>query len=231
MKRYLSMFESVLLFDRIKSEDLLRMLDCLNAQVIPVRRGQMILRQGDPAARLGIVLGGSVHVITGDEQGNHAVITAIHEREVFGEAYACAGAPALPVSVVAAEDSMVMLLEHERVITGCRNGCMAHSLLVTNLMRVIARKNLVLNEKLSIVTRKTTRDKLLGYLLEQRRRAGTPRFAIPFDRQGLADYLGVERSAMSAELSKMKKDGLIDYRKNEFEILHAREEQAEVHHG
>ena len=232
MKQYISMLEDVQLFARIDKEDLLRSLTCLRAQVVSVCQGQVILRQGDPALRFGVVLSGSAYVMTGDEQGNHNIVAVIQGKEVFGETFACAQIPALPVSVVAAEDGLVLLLEHERVITGCRNGCMAHSCLVTNLMRVIAQKNLKINQKMNIVTRKTTREKLMAFLLEQKKQAGTSVFRIPFDRQDLADYLGVERSAMSAELSRMKRDGLIDYRKSEFEILRpldgAREE---VHHG
>ena len=230
MKQYISMLEGVALFERIAVQDLLRTLECLNAQVVSVRQGQVILHQGDPAVKLGVVLRGGVHVMTDDEQGNHTIIAIIHEKEMFGDMFACAGTAALPVSVVAAQDGLVLLLEHERMITGCRRGCMAHSRLVTNLLRMIARKNLKLKQKLDIVTRKTTREKLYAYLLVQQNAAGTARFRIPFDRQALADYLGVERSAMSAELSKMKRMGMIDYKKNEFEILHPPGE-GEVRHG
>lgn len=232
MKRYLSILEGCPLFERIEEASLLRMLDCLCAQIVHVRQDQVILHQGEPATRLGVVLRGSVRVVSSDEYGNHSVITSIGEKEVFGDSFACAGLPASPVSVVAAKDSDILLLEHQRVITGCRNGCMAHSYLVTNLLRGIAGKNLILNRKLNIVTRRTTREKLLAFLREQQKLSGTHRFTIPFDRQALADYLGVERSAMSAELSKMKQTGLIDYKKNEFEILPpAGEVHGGEHHG
>lgn len=232
MQNYLSNMRQCLLFDRIADEDLLRTLECLRAQVVCAKRNQVILHQGEPATRLGVVLCGSVRVVSTDEYGNHSVIASIGEKEVFGDSFACAGLPASPVSVVASQESDILLLEHQRVITGCRNGCEAHSLLVTNLLRVIAQKNLMLNRKLNIVTRRTTREKLLAYLREQQKQTGTHRFTIPFDRQMLADYLGVERSAMSAELSKMKQAGLIDYTRNEFEILPpAGETHTEAQHG
>ncbi|MBQ8619343.1 MAG: Crp/Fnr family transcriptional regulator [Clostridia bacterium] len=219
MRKYLPQLRQCPLFARIPDEDLLRTLVCLRVQVICVQRDQVILRQGEPAARLGVVLCGGVRVVSSDEYGNHSVIVAVGEREVFADSFACAGLAALPVSVVASQESVVLLLEHKRVITGCRNGCMAHSYLVTNLLRIIAGKNLILSRKLSIVTQRTTREKLLAFLREQQKQSGMHRFTIPFDRQALADYLGVERSAMSAELGRMKRAGLIDYRKNEFEIL------------
>lgn len=219
MRKYLPQLRLCPLFDRIPDEDLLKTLECLRAQVICVRRDQAIMRQGEPATRLGVVLCGSVRVVSSDEYGNRSVIAVIGEKEVFADSFACAGAQVLPVSVVASQESIVLLLEHKRVITGCRNGCMAHSRLVTNLMSIIAGKNLILSRKLSIVTQRTTREKLLAFLREQQKQSGMHRFVIPFDRQMLADYLGVERSAMSTELGKMKRDGLIRYERNEFEIL------------
>ena len=219
MKQYLSQLYQCPLFGRIEEEDLFKMLFCLNVQVFHFEKGRTILHQGTAARTFGILLGGHAHVISVDSHGNHTIVAAIHPGDVFAESFACAGVGMLPVSVTAVENCDVLLLDHARVMTACRNGCMAHSRLVTNLMSIIARKNVQLNQKLSIITRRTTREKLMAYFAQQQILSGASRFVIPFDRQGLADYLGVERSAMSAELSKMKKAGLIDYRKNEFEML------------
>jgi len=219
MRQYLPELRQSPLFDHISDEDVVRTLTCLNAQAILFERGRIILHQGSSARHFGVVLRGAAQVMQVDHQGNHTIITAVGPGELFAESFACAGCDALPASVVAIEDCEALMFEQARVITGCRNGCMAHSRLVTNLMRSLALKNITLNQKLSIITRRTTRDKLMAYFDAQRSRANTQRFVIPFDRQGLADYLGVERSAMSAELSKMKKDGLIDFKKNEFESL------------
>ena len=220
MQEYLSLFRQSLLFERIDEEGLIKTLNCLNAQIIPCEKGKVIFHQGDAPRAFGVVLRGSIHVIHTDFSGNHSVMWTIGQGELFGETYASAGVEAFPYSFVAAEDSLVMILDYLRVITGCRNnGCLAHSYMVTNLIKSVGRKNMLLTQKLEILTQRTTRDKLLTYLTECRKKAGTQRFFIPFGRQGLADYLSVERSAMSAELSRMKKDGLIDFRKNEFEIL------------
>lgn len=209
-----------LLFERIADEDLLKTLNCLNVQIMTCEKGKVIFRQGDTPKYFGVVLSGSVNVVIHDLDGTQSIIGIIDEGELFAETCVCAGEEILPSSFVAARESVVMILDHARVITGCRNnGCLAHSLLVTNLLRSIAQKNLVLAQKLSIVTQRTTRDKLMGYLRVQRKQASADRFTIPFDRQALADYLGVDRSAMSAELSRMKRDGLIDFNRNEFEIL------------
>ncbi|MBR5287964.1 MAG: Crp/Fnr family transcriptional regulator [Clostridia bacterium] len=219
MQQYLTQFSHILLFEHIPQADLLRSLNCLNAQVIHFEKGNIILHQGEPARFIGIILDGSVNIISSDISGNHTLVTHLQHGNLFAETFACAELDSIPASVIAAEDSVIMLLEYKRVITGCRNGCMAHSLLVTNLMRSIARKNLRLSQKLSILSRRSTRSKLIAYLSTEKQKSGTSRFMIPYDRQELADFLCVERSAMSAELSKMKKEGIISFRKNEFELL------------
>ena len=127
-----------------------------------------------------------------------------------GEAFACAGLETLPVSAFAVQNSTVLLLDCRRVMTGCGHDCLFHSRLVYNLLQGIAQKNLALTEKIRFMSRKTTREKLMEFLLDQAKRHDSAEFTIPYDRQALADYLGVERSAMSAEIGKLRKDGLIE---------------------
>ena len=224
MKEYLTQISQCPLFDRIESEDLIKTLNCLNAQIMRCEKGKVIFRQGDKPRYFGAVLSGSVQVMDSDPSGNQNVLWYIGKGELFAETYAGANVDELPASFVAAQESLIMVLDFNRVINGCRNnGCLAHSRMITNLMRSMAAKNLLLNEKLEFVTRRTTREKLMAYLRAQQRRAQSSRFTIPLDRQSLADYLVADRSAMCAQLSLMKKEGLIDYRKNEFEILDAQE--------
>ena len=220
MQQYMTLIRQCRLFDRIDEADLLKTLNCLNVQVMACEKGKVIFHQGDAPKFFGVVLSGAVHTIIHYANGEKSLIGAIDAGDLFAETCACAGEETLPTSFVAAADSIVMILDHARVITGCRNnGCLAHSLLVTNLMRSIAIKNLMLAQKLSIVTQRTTREKLMSYLLLKQEQEGTSRFSIPFDRQALADYLGVDRSALSAEIGKLKREGVIDCQKNEFEIL------------
>ena len=125
----------------------------------------------------------------------------------------------IPVSAVAAADSEIAFISLAHVLTICSNVCQFHSRIIQNLLRMIAEKNLRLNQKIDFMSQKTTKEKLLSYLFAQAKQTGSSDFSIPFDRQALADYLGVERSAMSAELSKLRKEGKIDYYKNHFRIL------------
>lgn len=219
MKEYLPVLKRCQLFAKIEPEALVHMLSCLGAQIVQIPKGGYILRQGEQAHSFGILLYGRAQIIKGDIEGSHTIVSSLEETELFAEAMVCAALDTLPVSVVACEACTVMMLRHERIMKACARGCIAHSQFIAGLLRIISQKNLILNQKMEIVMRRTTQEKLMTYLQMQSVRAGTRRFVIPYDRQGLADFLGVERSAMSTELSKMRKAGLIDFHKNEFEIL------------
>lgn len=219
MKQVLPLALRCLLFEGMEENELLHLLSCLQAQVITVKKGGVILHQGDPAVCFGVLLRGRAHVVRSDMHGTHDMIAMIEARETFGASYACSSCEALPAGVYAAEDSTVLMLDHRRVLKACATGCMAHSRLVTSLLRAIADKHQLLNEKLEVVTRRTTREKVMAYLHNRQKHESSCHFFIPFDRQGLADYLGVERTALSAELSRLQKDGVIRFRKNEFELL------------
>lgn len=218
MKQYLTLLKHCPLFARMDERALEALLVCLGAKMLHFAKGKSILAQGDPARFFGVVLSGSVQVIRGHVQGEHTVIAAVEEGGIFAETLACAALEALPVHVVAMSDCTVMLLEHSRVVKACGKGCVAHSQLVVALLGLIAQKNMQLNQKLEIVMQRTTREKLLAFLRTRSMKEGSMHFSIPFDRQGLADYLGVERSAMSTELNKLKREGAIDFHKNEFTL-------------
>lgn len=207
------------LFDGVTAEELGGMLQCLNARKGNYGKNQTIFLEGDPADYVGIVLSGEVWVVREDYLGGRSVLGSVGPGQLFGEAFACAGVEELPVSVVAATDCRVMLVSCKRVLTTCAGACGFHQLVIRNLLKVVAEKNLMLNRKMDITARKTTKEKLMAYLYDQARASRSPSFTIPYDRQALADYLGVERSAMSAELGKLRREGKIEYRKNQFTIL------------
>ena len=138
---------------------------------------------------------------------------------MFGESFACADVKRFPVSVVAVEDSQVLLIDSRRITVTCANACGFHNQMIFNLLKVVANKNLVLNQKIEITSRRTTREKLMAYLLLQAKIHRSDTFTIPYDRQALADYLEVERSAMSAEIGKLRRDGIIDCEKSTFRLL------------
>lgn len=207
------------LFEGIQEEELEELLTCLGAAAKRVEKNQVLFLEGEPARFVGIVLSGRVQVLREDLDGNRSIIASIEPGELFGEAFAYAGVPALPVSVVAAEKGTVMLLDCRRVLTACSGACPFHARLIRNLLRVVAEKNLLLNQRLELASKRTTREKLMAYLLAQAKRSGSREFTIPYDRQGLADYLGVERSAMSAELGRLRREGKLETRRSWFRLL------------
>ena len=208
MEAYYEILSQCPLFAGISREEMPEILDCLDKRVVEVSKGDPVFLEGEPARYVGVVLSGGVQIVRDDYYGNRSVLTMVAPGGMFAEAFVCAGLDALPVSAFAVQSSAVLLLDCSRVMTGC--DCLFHSRLVYNLLRGMARKNLALTEKIRFMSRKTTREKLMEFLLDQAKRRGSAAFTIPYDRQALADYLGVERSAMSAEIGKLKKAGLIE---------------------
>lgn len=194
------------------------MLDCLDATERGYAKGEQIYHSGDYVTDLGMVLSGSVLIQTDDLWGNTTVLDRIGPGQIFAETYACVPGEPLMVDVVAAEGTQVLFLNVERVLRVCSHTCAHHSKLIRNLLLLSAQKNLNLSRKIFYTSSKTIRGRLLSYLSYQARRNGTPSFTIPFNRQQLADYLNVERSALSNELSKMQRDGLLVVEKNHFTL-------------
>ena len=219
MKKYLNILKKCPLFTDICDEDLLRMLGCLGARVTLFDKKYTIFSEGSPAKYIGIVLSGAAQIIQIDYDGNRSILSDIRPSEVFAEAFACAGVESLPVSVIADAPSEIMLIDCSHILHTCSNNCGFHQQLIFNLMKDLAIKTTLFHQKIEIISRRTTREKLLTYLSFQSKKEGSTSFTIPFDRQELADYLEVDRSGLSAEISKMKNDGLIKNQKNHFELL------------
>lgn len=219
MKEYFPILGKCPLFDGIRERDLYVMLDCLGAKVAKYFKERSVFCEGDEARYLGIVLTGEVQIIRIDLFGNRTILAKVGSSQLFGEAFACAEQDAIPISVVASRDCEVMLIDAKRITLTCTNSCFFHSQLIFNLLKVVAKKNILFHEKIEITSKRTTQEKLMTYLLLQAKKMGSSAFAIPFDRQELADYLEVERSRLSSEISKMRKKGLIECRRNLFKIL------------
>lgn len=217
--RLMDVLRTVRLFEGISDEELPSMLDCLGARPAEYDRGNFIFHAGEPAVSVGIVCSGAVQVIREDVFGNRAIQGELSSGELFGEVFACAHIDVLPVSVTAVGETRVLFVDYRRIVTMCPSSCAFHSRLVENMLGILARKNLAQNRKIEILSARTTRAKLLTYLASQAEASGARIFCIPFDRQELADFLSVERSAMSAELGRMQDDGLIRFHRNQFELL------------
>ena len=181
--KFLPILQKCPLFRGIEPSDLPALLTCLGAKTITADRRQTVLREGEPARFVGVVLEGSVQIQQEDYFGNRFILGLAGPGDLFGESFACAGSQSLPVSVVAAQDSTLLLVDCQRVISPCEKACGFHRSILSNLMQVMARKNLAFHQKLQITSRRTTREKLLAYLNLQAKLQDSPSFVIPFDRQ------------------------------------------------
>lgn len=215
MKNYFGILKSVGLFKGIDAADLEAMLSCLGAEVKGIHKDEIILLAGEKPRQVGIVLSGQLHILKEDYEGNRALMAAVTPGKVFAEALCCANIDESPVTVVADIDSVVMLLGFKRILHTCPNSCLFHTKLIENMLGLIANKNLQLQKRMEIVGLKSVRMKVTSYLESFVPSQGR-NITIPFNREELADFLCVERSALSHELARMKEDGLIEYRKNKF---------------
>ncbi|MDR2514427.1 MAG: Crp/Fnr family transcriptional regulator [Christensenellaceae bacterium] len=218
MKNSFAVLKQSALFHGISEDELGSLIKCLGGTFRTYKKGETIYRAGDFVREIGIVLSGRVHIIKEDAWGNANIIAEISCGEMFAEAVVCGGVGVLPVTALAAMDTEVIFVDFQRIITTCSSACVFHPLLIRNMIGVFARRNIMLAGKMEHITKRTTREKLLSYLSEQSKLNANHCFEIPFNRQELADYLSVERSALSAEMSKLKVEGMIDYRKNHFEL-------------
>ncbi len=227
---YLDALTGSTLFADISRSDAAAMMRCLGGSAAHYKSGETILREGEPADRLGLVLAGRAQVARADYDGNRSVLTDVRPGELFAEAFAFADVARMPVDVTAVEDTDVLLLDAGRIVRTCANACEFHNRLIMNLLRVAASKNLVMNRKLEITSRRTTREKLLTYLEMQARAYGSAPFTIPFARQELADYLEVDRSGLSAEIGKLRREGVLESEKSRFTLLR-RQTEPKRHEG
>lgn len=217
LNAYQNLLSMVGLFKGIDDADLKTMLGCLRSEVKTFGKDEILLLAGSKPEAVGIVLAGQLHVIREDADGNRTIVTAVNPGDIFGEALCCAGVEESPVTVQADIDSVVLLMHFPRMLHICPNACAFHSTLIGNMLELIARKNLLLQNRMEIICLKSVRAKVVRYLeafVSEHGRA----FTIPFNREELADFLCVERSALSHELARMKKDGLIEYKKNKFMV-------------
>ena len=219
MNKYPPILQKCRLFEGISAADLETLLNCLPSRQRLFTRNKLILIAGEKVDSVGIVLSGAVHIVREDFWGKQKLLERTESGGLFVAAFVCANVEKLPVSVIAAEKTEVLFVDCKRIVNSCSSACVFHTRLIKNLIRLLAEKNIALVQKLEHITQPTTRERLLSYLSEQARLAGNSTFNIPFNREELANYLSVERSAMSAELSRMQDDGLLHYQKNQFELL------------
>ena len=219
MKRFILILKRTQMFAGIGADEIESMLSCLGARLCSFKKGEYVLRQGEHINDIHVLVEGNLYIQRDDYWGNRSILTKIDIGEMFGEAYVAPMSDALYNDVVALEDSIVILFDIKRILSVWSSACRFHSMVVQNMFFAISEKNRQLVQKLGHMSKRTTREKLISYLSEEAKHQNKSKFIIPFNRQQLADFLSVDRSAMSNELCKMRDDGLIRFDKNVFTLL------------
>ena len=207
------------MFAGVGDEEINAMLSCLGARLFIYKKGEYVFRQGEHISDITVLVEGDLHIQRDDYWGNRSILGRISVGEMFGEAYAAPESGPLLNDVVAVADSAVIFFDVKRIITTCSSACRFHAMVVQNLFFAISEKNKKLVQKLGHMSKRSTREKLISYLSEEAKKQNSSTFTIPFNRQQLADFLSVDRSAMSNELCKMRDDGLLEFDKNKFRLL------------
>ena len=219
MNEYLSVIHTSPLFSGIEKEETDSMLSWLEAVEKDFKKDDYIFRTGDATDFLGIVLSGRVLITQEDFWGNRNIVSSAAPGQTFAETFACAPGAVMNVSVTAQTPCRILFLNVKKILHTCPSSCSHHNKMIQNLLSSLALKNLHQNEKLTHLAQRTTRAKLLSYLSAAARQHSSFEFDIPYSRQQLADYLSVERSGLSLELGKMRRDGLLDFDRNHFVLL------------
>ena len=219
MQDYLTILQKSALFAGVNQQDLAKMLGCLLANIKTYEKNAYVIKASHTLWEVGIVLSGRVNIVKEDYWGNRSILASLAAGELFGEAFACAQVHYNIFSVVAAEKTEIMFINYEKIASPCQFACKFHTKIIRNMLQLMAQKNIMLTAKIEHLTQKNTRAKLLSYLSAEAVKQRSNTVIIPFNRQELADFFFFLRSAMSAELSRMRRDGLIDYTKNRF-VLH-----------
>lgn len=215
---YIHSLQKTLLFKDVQDDQIEQLLMHLKAFQKTYKKNETIIRKGENIETVGIILKGEVHVMQSDYWGNTNILMDLQENEIFAEAYACIDDQDMGVSVEASQDCEILFIHVKSILNPCPYSCSSHKILFRNLLNTIARKNIFLNDKISLMSKKTIREKVLSYLSNEALRNNSKIFKIPYNRQELADFLGVDRSALSHELSKMQNEGILSFHKNSFQL-------------
>lgn len=218
MNKYISVLKNSKLFHGTKESDIYSILNCFQAKVLHYKKGEYIIRHGDIINNIMILLDGCLCIQRDDYWGNRSIVNIVNIGEMFGEAYTAHDSKPILNDVTAIKDSSVIFLNIDKVLNICSSSCQFHSYIVQNLYFAVSEKNQLLVQKLGYMSKRTTREKLISYLSDQAKIQGSNSFTIPMNRQQLADFLSVDRSAMSKELCKMRDEGLIVFNKNKFTL-------------
>lgn len=219
LEKYYNQIKNSPVFYGMNDDELKGLLECFNARIRRFEKEEMIIRQGDLITNIYLILGGEVNIEKDSYWGRRIIISRLGKNDNLALSFVGSQNVESSVDAITTKDTLVLVLSYEKCTSMCQNACTRHKVLINNLFQILSKENIELLQKIENVSQKTIRDKLLTYLSNEAQKQHSNSFEIHFNRQELADYLNVDRSAMSFELSKLQKEGLIKYNKNNFELL------------
>ena len=208
------------LFTGLKDYEQYSIFHCFNISEKSFKKGNYIINYGDEIKHILIIKEGSVCVVEDDYWGNRSIISYLEKNNLFVIAYAYSNHQTYPISLIAMSDCKILFIDIKKIFNPCSKNCHYHTQLMKNAVMVLSNKNISLINKIEHMSKRTIQDKVLSYLSNCSKTYKSNTFNIPFNRQELADYLAVDRSALCATLSKLKKAKIIDYNKNNFTIFY-----------
>lgn len=219
LEKYYNQIKNSPVFYGMADEELKGLLDCFNARVRSYEEGDMIVRQGDIINNIYLILNGAVNIEKDSYWGRRMIISRLGKNENLALSFVGSKNVESNIDAVAVENSVLLILGYEKCTSMCQNACTRHKILINNLFQILSKENIELIQKIENVSQKTIREKLMTYFSNEAQKKRSNSFEISFNRQELSDYLNVDRSALSFELSKLQKEGLIKYNKNHFELI------------
>ena len=210
MEHFVALYENNPLFDGVDEAQLLPLLTCLQAKKKSYSKGALIFAEGERVSQLGIVLTGQIITVYEDAFGGRSIISTCTPGQLFSDAFSCSHEQRMPVSIIAQTDTDVLLIDVNLILHTCAHACAQHQRLSENLIHILADKYITINRKLIHLSGRTTRRKLLSYLSEQMRLAGGGSFAVSFNQQELADFLFIDRSGLSTEWNRLKREKILE---------------------
>lgn len=219
LEKYYNQIKNSPIFYGMNDDELKGLLECFNARIRRFEKEEMIIRQGDLITNIYLILDGEVNIEKDSYWGRRIIISRLGKNDNLALSFVGSQNVESSVDAITTKDTLVLILSYEKCTSMCQNACTRHKVLINNLFQILSKENIELLQKIENVSQKTIRDKLLTYLSNEAQKQHSNSFEIYFNRQELADYLNVDRSAMSFELSKLQKEGLIKYNKNNFELL------------
>lgn len=219
MKKDFELMKKCPLFDKMDDEELNAILKSPHTKIQDFSKNHTVIAEGSDTDHIGIVLSGTIQIVRNDYYGNRSIIAMINSPQIFAEVFVFSQTETMPVSVISVTDSRIMLIGLKDILNKSSDRSSFYTKLTSNLLRLVTEKNLKLNEKIEIISKRTTREKIMAFLMSQAKLNGSDCFTIPYDRQSLADFLEVDRSAMSAEISKLREEGTIESKRSQFRLI------------